>query len=51
MEVPIQIVAAAFVAILAVQGWQVRMLFRLESDFRVLRTTLEVLGILTPKSK
>lgn len=48
MEIPVQIVAAGLTAVLLVQGWQVRMLFRLESDFRSLKTALNLQDIKTP---
>lgn len=48
MEVPIQIVAACFVAILTLQAWQVRMLYRLASRIHDIETTLEFNGMKLP---
>lgn len=48
MEIPIQIITAGFTAILLFQGWQVRMLYRLESDYRSLKTALNLQDIKTP---
>lgn len=48
MEVPLHLVATAFTAILAMQGWQVRMLYRLSSRIRDIETTLEFNGMKLP---
>lgn len=48
MEIPIQLVAAAFAAILLVQGWQVRMLYALAARIRDIETTLEFNGMKLP---
>ena len=40
MEIPIQLIAAAFTALLLMQGWQLRELFQLKSDLRVIEATL-----------
>ena len=48
MQIPIEIVAAAFAAILVLQGWQVRLLYRLASRVRDVETTLEFNGLQLP---
>lgn len=42
MEVPVQIIAAGFTAILLFQGWQVRMLYRLSDRLAAVEHCLEL---------
>lgn len=48
MEIPIQLVAAAFAAILAVQGWQVSALYRIASRIQALEAALDAADIKRP---
>lgn len=48
MEVPIQLIAAGFTAILLVQGWQVRMLYRLSDRLSAVEHCLESNGFTIP---
>ncbi len=48
MEIPIQLVAAAFAAILAVQGWQVSALYRIAGRIQRLEAALENAEIKLP---
>lgn len=48
MEIPIQLLAAGFTAILLVQGWQVRMLYRLNDRLIAVENTLEFNGMRLP---
>lgn len=49
MEVPIQLVAAAFSAILFVQGWQVQMLYRLAARIQRVETVIQAAGHKLPE--
>jgi hypothetical protein len=48
MEVPIQLIAAGFTAVLILQGWQVRMLYRLSDRLTAVENTLEFNGMKLP---
>lgn len=48
MEIPVQLIAAAFSAILLVQGWQVRMLYRLGDRLAAVEHCLEFNGLKLP---
>ena len=48
MEVPVQIVAAGFTAILLFQGWMVRMLYRLAGRMQRMESALEHHGLKLP---
>lgn len=48
MEVPIQLIAAGFTAVLLVQGWQVRMLYRLSDRLSAVEHCLEFNNLRLP---
>jgi hypothetical protein len=48
MEVPIQLIAAGFTAVLLVQGWQVRMLYRLSERIAAVEHCLDFNGLKLP---
>jgi|DEB19_MinimDraft_3_1074340.scaffolds.fasta_scaffold267224_1 hypothetical protein len=41
MEIPVQLIAAGFSAVLLLQGWQVRMLYRLSDRLSAVEHCLE----------
>ena len=48
MEIPVQLLAAGFTAVLLLQGWQVRMLYRLSDRLTAVENTLEFNGMRLP---